>query len=84
MEYVILPSQRYLIQREQVWIDCDPMTVALRCTTVDHRSTLILTILHSGLSVGRLRTSINFSVFQPPASSKSVKTCVHRTAPSAS
>ena len=31
---VFLPIQLYLFQREQVWIDCNSMTVALQCTSV--------------------------------------------------
>ena len=37
---ICVPSnfQWYLFQREQVEIDCDPMTVALQCTGVNNRS----------------------------------------------
>ena len=48
MENVFVPIRRYLFEREQVWIDCDSMTVALQCTNVDNRSVLVLTILHGG------------------------------------
>ena len=46
------------IRLKEVWIDCDPMTVALQCTNVDNRSMLVLTILHAG-SVGRTTEYVN-------------------------
>ena len=58
MEHVFLPIQRYLFQREEAWIDCDTLTVALHCTNVDNRSFLVLTLLHSGF-VGRTTECVN-------------------------
>ena len=34
VEYVFLPIELYLFQREQVWIDCNSMTMAFQCTNV--------------------------------------------------
>ena len=64
MEYVFLPVQRYLCQRGQVWIDCDAMTVALQCTSVDNRYVSVLLILHFGF-VSRTTKCINPFFFVP-------------------
>ena len=64
MEYVFLPLQRHLFQREPVWIDCGTMTVSLFYTSVDNRSVMFLTILHSGF-VGRLTESAHLMFFVP-------------------
>ena len=75
-------------QRKQVWIDSFSMPGALHCTNVKNRSLLVLTILHSGFVGGTtedVKTNFTCSKFWVcSASSMRVKTCVHRTAPSAS
>ena len=82
---VFLPIQLYLFQRDQVWIDFNPVTVlhayrySFRCGP--HHTPYL------DLSAERLSASIQSFLFQfgvCSAYSMSVKTCVHRTAPSAS
>ena len=58
MESVFLPMQRFLFERELIWIDCDPLTVVLQCTNVNNRSVSALTTLESGL-VGRTTECVN-------------------------
>ena len=58
MESVFLPMQRFLFERELIWIDCDALTVVLQCTNVNNRSVSALTTLESGL-VGRTTECVN-------------------------
>ena len=58
MEYEFFPTQQYLFQSKQNWINCNTVTVALYCTNVNNRSAVVLTILRSGF-VGRTTECIN-------------------------
>ena len=55
--------KRYLFEREQVWIYCDPLTVGLQCTNVENRSVSVFTILHS-VSLGRTTEYVTPLFFQ--------------------